>query len=101
MAQQRPRGREKYVTGPAKKVEKHGEGLHTGPVGSGGGLGGSGSRLASTRSGGTRPAGGIKLIILLVVLLLGGGGGLSTLLGGQLLQSSGTPGAPGGGISVC
>jgi len=100
MAQQRPRGREKYVTGPAKKVEKHGEGLHTGPVGSGGGLGGSGSRLASTRSGGTRPAGGIKLIILLVVLLLGGGGGLSTLLGGQLLQSSGTPGAPGGGMDL-
>ena len=100
MDQQRPRGREKHVTGPAKKVEKHGEGLHTGPVGGGAGPGGSGSRPAPTRSGGSRPVGGMKLLILLAVLLLGGGGGLSTLLGGQLLQPSGTPSAPGGGMDL-
>ena len=33
MDHQRPRGREKHVTGPEKSVNKLGEGLHTGPVG--------------------------------------------------------------------
>ena len=87
----RPRGREKQVTGPAKKVEKRGDGLGTGPVGSGRGGqtgsssgGGPGSRGSG---GGKRSGGGMKLIILLAVLLLGGGGGLSALMGGG--QSSG------------
>ena len=82
MNNQRPRGREKHVTGPGKTVSKRGEGLHTGPVGDSGGYsdrkepsGGSGQR--GTRSG------GMKLLILLAVLLLGGGGGLGALLGGQ------------------
>ena len=85
MDHQRPRGREKHVTGPGKSVNKRGEGLHTGPVGDAGGYadrkepsGGSGQR-----SGGTRSGGGMKLLILLAVLLLGGGGGIGTLLSGQ------------------
>ena len=51
MDHQRPRGREKHVTGPGKSVNKRGEGLHTGPVGDAGGYadrkepsGGSGQR---------------------------------------------------------
>ena len=82
MNNNRPRGREKNVTGPGKTVNKRGEGLHTGPVGDSGGYsdrrepsGGSGQR-------GTRSGGGMKLLILLAVVLLGGGGGLGTLLSG-------------------
>ena len=82
MNNNRPRGREKNVTGPGKTVNKRGEGLHTGPVGDSGGYsdrrepsGGSGQR-------GTRSGGGMKLLILLAVLLLGSGGGLGTLLSG-------------------
>ncbi len=82
MNNNRPRGREKNVTGPGKTVNKRGEGLHTGPVGDSSGYsdrrepsGGSGQR-------GTRSGGGMKLLILLAVVLLGGGGGLGTLLSG-------------------
>ena len=64
MNNNRPRGREKNVTGPGKTVNKRGEGLHTGPVGDSGGYsdrrepsGGSGQR-------GTRSGGGMKLLIL-------------------------------------
>ena len=84
MENNRPRGREKHVTGPAKKVQKQGEGLGTGPVGEAGGY--SDRRQGSssgTRSAGTRGGGGVKLVGLLLVLLLGGGGGLTALLGGQ------------------
>ena len=38
----RPRGRERNVTGPAKRVEKRGSGLGTGPVGNTGGHSGGG-----------------------------------------------------------
>lgn len=94
MDRQRPRGREKNITGPAKKVEKRGEGLHTGPVGGLGGHspnGGTGNS-PGTRSTGTRSGGGMmKIIALLAVLLLGGGGGLGALLGGgQHGQAPGT-----------
>ena len=92
MENNRPRGREKNVTGTGKKVEKRGQGLGTGPVGDAGGYAdrkqqesGSGSRSAGTRSGG-----GMKLILLLLAVLLGGGGGLTALLGGQ----SDTPASP-------
>jgi len=95
MENNRPRGREKNVSGPGKTVHKRGTGLGTGPVGDAGGYkdrerqgGGSG-----TRGGGSRGGGGMKLIALLLVLLLGGGGGLSALLGGQ----SGTPQTPSAG----
>lgn len=77
----RPRGREKHVTGPAKNVEKRDSGLGTGPVGAGRSSQSSGG--GSRSSGGGRSGGGLmKIILLLAVLLLGGGGGLGALLGG-------------------
>ena len=95
MANQRPRGRERNISGPGKTVEKRGDGLHTGPVGEQGGYKerGEGGSPSGSRAGGTRSGGGMKLLILLAVLLLGGGGGLGTLLGGLSGQqeSAGQP----------
>lgn len=82
MENNRPRGREKHVTGSAKKVEKRGTGLGTGPVGEAGGYENRTPQSAGTRSSSGR-GGGTKLIVLLLALLLGGGGGLTALLGGQ------------------
>ena len=96
MAPNRPRGRQKNVTGAGKPVRRRGSGLGTGPVGGAGrgqGIGGGSSgtpsggsfRPASGRKTGgtTRSGGGMsKLVLLLLVLLLGGGGGLGSLLGG-------------------
>ena len=86
----RPRSRERKVTGPAKTVQKHGDGLGTGPVGSTGGQSGKNSQPAQVGQGPqtravTRAGGGgmIKLIALLAAVLLGGGGGLAAFLGGQ------------------
>lgn len=85
MENNRPRGREKHVTGPAKTVKKRGEGLGTGPVGDAGGYqdrkpeASSGHRSAGTRGGG----GMMKLVLLALLVLLGGGGGLTAMLGGQ------------------
>ncbi|MBP3569261.1 MAG: peptidase C11 [Lachnospiraceae bacterium] len=86
MATNRPRSREKNVTGNSKGVKKRGSGLGTGPVGN---AGGSGGNSGSTSSGkGTRASGnskgGLLKIILIVVVLLGGGGGLTGLLGNFL-----------------
>ena len=86
----RPRGREKNVTGEGKGVKRRGEGLGTGKVGSGSGVPGQGPAKASgtTQGGGQRTqtrAGGSKLplIVIILVLLFGGGGGaLSGLFGG-------------------
>ena len=86
MEHQRPRGREKHVTGPGKTVQKRGEGLGTGPVGEPGGSGTPGGQrepAAPARSAPTRSGGGMKLIALLLMLALGGGGGLTALFGGQ------------------
>lgn len=101
MNNNRPRGREKNVSGSGRTVQKRGSGLGTGPVGnaggysergkgqSSGGPSGSGSHGkrrpsgSGTRGAGTRGGGGLKLIVLLAVLLLGGGGGLTALFGGQ------------------
>ena len=80
MENNRPRGRERNVTGPAKRVEKRGSGLGTGPVGSTGGHSGGGQ--APSSGGGKRAGGRGGLIALLLALLLGGGGGLTALLGG-------------------
>ena len=95
MAPNKPRGRQKNVTGAGKPVRRRGSGLGTGPVGGAGrgqGIGGSSGtpsgssfRPASGRkTGGTTRSGGdmSKLVLLLLVLLLGGGGGLGSLLGG-------------------
>ncbi|MDE6931049.1 MAG: peptidase C11 [Oscillospiraceae bacterium] len=85
MENNRPRGREKHVTGPAKTVKKRGEGLGTGPVGDAGGYQDRKPEAASGhRSAGTRGGGGMmKLVLLALLVLLGGGGGLTAMLGGQ------------------
>jgi len=88
MAGNRPRGRQRNVTGAGKSLKRRGSGLGSGPVGSAGGysgrpggsggLGGgrpagSGGRTTrTTRSGG----GGLFKIILIALVLLGGGGGI-------------------------
>ncbi len=102
MAGNRPRSREKNVTGGSKGVKKRGNGLGTGPVGNGGGsfengmAGGGASPAGTGRRGlgtGTRASGGGKsplaAIIILVVALLGGGGGLAGMLGGGGSSDSG------------
>ena len=102
MAGNRPRSREKNVTGGSKGVKRRGNGLGTGPVGSGGGsfdsgmAGGSVSPSGNGRRGfgtGTRASGGGKsplaAIIVLVIALLGGGGGLAGMLGGGGSSDSG------------
>ena len=43
MAENRPRGRQKNISGPGKSVYKRGSGLGTGPVGNSGGYSGRGS----------------------------------------------------------
>ena len=105
MDQQRPRGREKRITGPGKSVQKHGSGLGSGPVGSGreDRLQDGGNRNADSRGSGARSNGMVKLLVLLALLLLGGGGGLTALMGG----GGGAPGqspaqqqVQGGGQSV-
>ena len=89
MDKNRPQGRDKYVTNDSKGVHKRGDGLNTGPVGSGSAFqSGSGSGK-TTRSNGKSP---LLYIIIAAVLALGGGGGaLSGLLGG----SSGDAGSVG------
>ena len=83
----RPGGSNREVTGKAKKIEKHGSGLGTGPVGSTGGMSGQNvSQGGSGSSGGGKRSGGgmnpLVLIVVIVIALMGGGGGLSSLLGG-------------------
>lgn len=115
MAANRPRGRQKNVTGQGKSIKRRGSGLGTGPVGGAGrgseigGIGGASGpasygsyemgsgQLSSSgnrprRTGGvTRSGGGMsKLIIIALILLLGGGGGLGSLLGGSGDSSSGS-----------
>lgn len=95
MASNRPRSREKNVTGGGKGVKKRGSGLGTGPVGSGTGPKGTGGDeidLGEQGSGNvTRASGGkssLLIIIVLVLSLVGGGGGLSALL--PMLLGSGS-----------
>ena len=111
MANNRPRARQKYVTGGSKGVKRRGSGLGTGPVGGGRPGGSTGS--SGSYGGGTRSSGGksklLYIIIAVVVLLLGGGGGLAGLLGGGSDGGSGGSsvigdllggGSSGGGSSV-
>ncbi|MBD5133846.1 MAG: peptidase C11 [Clostridiales bacterium] len=93
MDNNRPRGREKNVTGPSKTVQKRGDGLGTGPVGEAGGYKDRTEKSGSggTRASGTRAGGAGKLIALVLALLLGGGGGLTAFLGSQSGTQSQTP----------
>ena len=95
MDNNRPRGREKHVSGPAQGVHKHGGGLGTGPVGNTGGTGGHSGGGQSSDRGGQRGPGRGKggIIALLLALLLGGGGGLTALLGGGQFGQQ-TPNVP-------
>ena len=77
MADNRPRGRKRNVTGQGSGVHLRGDGLGIGPVGSGtSGRGGGGGQ----RNG--RGMGGLPLIVLIIIALLGGGGSLGGLFGG-------------------
>lgn len=104
----RPRSREKHVVGSGSGVHRRGNGLGTGPVGSGGGKrssGGGGGR--SGRSGGRGGSSKLFTILVVVILLLkaysylSGGGGSGYLddgfAGGDFLnygmQSSWKPAA--------
>lgn len=90
----RPKGREKHVTNGGTGVHKRGDGLGTGPVGSGktpGGLGGN--------SGGPKRAGGgspLSIIVVILALIFGGGkfalGGLGGS-GGGLSQAPASSGS--------
>ena len=105
----RPLSRKKNVTEGGAGVHKRGEGLGTGPVGTGGyssGSTGSGGGNV-TRGGGRSP---LMLIIIAAVILLGGGGGIGALLGGggtdtyqdpgYSVQSNQTTTSTGGGSSL-
>ncbi|MDO4489458.1 MAG: clostripain-related cysteine peptidase [Lachnospiraceae bacterium] len=83
MADNRPRSREKHVTGQSAGVHRRGNGLGTGPVGSGSrpSGGGAGDSSGPKRSGGSKSP--LAMIIGLLVLLLGGGGGAMSMLGGS------------------
>lgn len=110
----RPRGREKNVTGAGKGVQRKGSGLGTGPVGGDGsnifGRGDNGSSGQSSGARSTRSRGGLlPIIIIAAVILFGGGGGLSSLLGSSdsgsgdnayySSQSSGSSGSSASGAS--
>ena len=102
----RPKGREKHVTGQGKDIYKRGEGLGSGPVGSTGGhsgqngqgTGGSTNRAGSTA---TRGKGSLIGIILAAVVLLGGGGaGLSGLFSGGTQSAAPAGGYTGSGSTA-
>ena len=80
MADNRPRGRKRNVSGQGTGVILRGDGLGTGPVGSG--ISGKGSSDSGGGSRGGRGMGGLPLIVLIIIALLGGGGSLGGLLGG-------------------
>ncbi len=103
MAYNRPRGRQRNVTGQGKSVKRRGAGLGTGPVGRPGASSGhsagpmtgstseySGGSARRVRSSGSSGGGLSKIIILVLVLLLGGGGGLGSLLSGGMGDLSGS-----------
>ena len=101
MAPNRPRGRQKNVTGTGKPIGRRGSGLGTGPVGGAGrgsGIGGgkprpSGGSFVPTGGSSrptTRSSGGFgKIIILILLVLFGGGTGLTSMLGGGDVSQGG------------
>ena len=101
MAPNRPRGRQRNVSGAGKSINRRGAGLGTGPVGSSGGYSGrpgGGNSFSSGRrnSGGnvTRSGNGggmMKFIIIALVILLGGGGGVGSLLSNDNAEYTSAP----------
>lgn len=104
MAVNRPRGRQKHVTGNGSPIKRRGSGLGTGPVGGAGRSNGIGGGFSHNRPntgnpntfGTNRSSTGpgsipIKLIILVLVLLLGGGGGLSAMMNNYEVLENYTP----------
>lgn len=94
---ERPRGRQRNVTGTSQGVKRRGSGLGTGPVGAGaqGGYSGrpQGGGFSSAGGDGNAPkrSGGMRMPILAILLLLvfgGGGGFLTNLMGGGSTQPS-------------
>jgi len=80
----RPRGRQKNITGHGKEIKRRGAGLGSGPVGDfrrTARNSSDGMRNGKIIRSGGRLSGG-KLILLLLVLLLGGGGGIGSLFFG-------------------
>ena len=69
MEKNRPRGRERNVTGSGKQVYKRGDGLGGGPVGSSDGHSGRGSGRKSGSSGVTRGA-GLSLPVILILAIV-------------------------------
>ena len=83
MENNRPKSREKNVTGNSKGVKKRGDGLGTGPVGSSSHSNGSSSSGQGTRSSSGKKSPLLKIILLVVALLGGGGGAAASFLGGS------------------
>ncbi|MCQ2540121.1 MAG: clostripain-related cysteine peptidase [Acetatifactor sp.] len=104
MDNNRPRSREKNVTGGGPGVHKRGSGLGTGPVGNSGRPGGSGGFHSTGGSGGgkapLRAGGSLSIVVIIIILALkfmGGNGGSSSgvdvgslLGGGSTTSSTGT-----------
>ena len=77
----RPRGRQRNITGQGKDIKRRGEGMGSGPVGMS-----ERTPVHQGHTGGVTRSGGLsggKIIVILLALLLGGGGGLGAFLGGE------------------
>ena len=98
MADNRPRGRKRNVTGGGTGVHLRGDGLGTGPVGSGTAPSSGSSGGGGQRNG--RGMGGLPLIVIIIIALLGGGGSLGGLLGGGSSGSSGSYSSTGNSWNV-
>ena len=84
MDRERPRGRDKNVTGQGSGLGRRGSGLGTGPVGSGDGYSGRGSGGSGSGRRITRGAGlSLPIIILAVIVYMLGGGNLLGGSGGE------------------
>ncbi len=92
----RPRGRQKNITGQGTGAYRRGSGMGTGPVGSQGGYSGRpGTSQSYGSDGGMRAGVGkgklIGIIIAVAVVLIGGGTGLSGILGNMFGTSTEVP----------
>lgn len=88
MAVNRPRGRQRNITGEGKAINRRGAGLGMGSVGNSEGYqgrsgnSGGGKRNLGEGSGSSK-GGFVKILVILLILLFGGGSGIGTLLDSQ------------------